>query len=98
MSSAIVTSRSVVTSTKKKSCGDPVVLCAVLIRLGYGGDQLAAWAKNLKRTPLRLASDEIEYRVETLHLILETLCVIIQYLVGTEGSQVLDILGPCRRD
>jgi len=56
----------------------------VLIRLGHGGDQLAARAKNLKRTYLRLASDEIEYRIDILHLILEALCVIIQYLVGTE--------------
>jgi hypothetical protein len=69
-----------------------------LIRLGHGGDQLAAWAKNLKRTYLRVASDEIEDRVDILHLILEALCVIIQYLVGTEGSHVLDVLGPRRRD
>ena len=70
---------------QKEGCGDPVVPCAVLIRLGHGRDQLAARAKNLKRTHLRLASDEIEHRVGILHLILETLCVIIHYRVGTEG-------------
>jgi hypothetical protein len=83
---------------QEEGCGDPVVLCAVLIRLGHGGDQLAPRAKNLKRTHLRLASDEIEYRVGILHLILETLGVIVQYRVGTEGPHVLDIVGPRRRD
>jgi hypothetical protein len=83
---------------QEERCDDPVVLCAVLIRLGHGGDQPAPRAKNLKRTHLRFASDEIEYRVGILHLILETLGVIVQYRVGTEGPHVLDILGPRRRD
>jgi hypothetical protein len=35
---------------QEKGCIDAVVLCAVLIRLGHGGDQFASRAKNLKRT------------------------------------------------
>ena len=40
---------------QEEGCVDAVVLCAVLIRLGHGGDQFAARAKNLKRTCLRFA-------------------------------------------
>jgi hypothetical protein len=69
---------------QKERCRDTVVLCAMLIGLGHGGDQLATPAKNLKGTHLRFAPDEIEYRVGILHLILEWLCMIIQHLVGTE--------------
>jgi hypothetical protein len=40
---------------QEESCGDAMVLCAVLIRLGHVGDQFTARAKNLKRTCLRFA-------------------------------------------
>src|SRR5512132_1759075 len=63
-----------------------MVLCAVLIRLGHGGDQFAVQPKNLKRTHLRLTSDEIEYRVGILDLIFEALRMIVHHLVCTEGS------------
>src|SRR5262249_56442473 len=42
-------------------CGDPGGLCAMLIRPAHGEDQLAARATS----ELRLASDQIECRVDT---------------------------------
>ena len=41
---------------KKENCSDAVVPCALLIRFGYGGDQFAPRAKNLKRASLRTSS------------------------------------------
>jgi hypothetical protein len=83
---------------QEEGCADAVVLCAVSIRLGYGGDQFAAPAKNLKRTCLRFTPDEIEHRVGILDLIFEALRVIVHHLVCTDGSHVIDVFGPRRRD
>ena len=83
---------------QEEGCREVVVLCALLVRLGHGGDQFAARAKHLKRTYLRFAADEIKHCVGVLDLIFEALRVIVHNLVRTEAPNVIDIFGCRRRD
>ena len=83
---------------KKESCSNAVVPRAVLIRFGYGGDQFAPRAKNLKRAFLRVAANEIDHGVGIINFIFEALRLKVHYSVCTEGLHVVDVFGRYRRD
>ena len=75
-----------------------MALCAVLIRLGHGGDKSAARAKYLEGTCLRVTTDEIEHRVGILDFVFEALRSKVHYCFCTEGPHVVDVFRSSRRD
>ena len=63
---------------------DAMALCKVLIRMGYGRNQLAAAAQDLERALLRFAADQIEDGIHIPSRVLEALGLEVDHGVRPE--------------
>src|ERR1700744_1993777 len=83
---------------QKKCCFDAEESREILIGLGNGGNELASSTKDLKRSSLYLATNQIDDRVHISHFLLEVLGLKVDGRVRTEVSNSRNIVRRRRRN